>query len=244
VLEYVKTGRAKHAGRLGLAAAPMIAALASTAALAAAPASASTTPPPGTIGTVAGGVGGPALGTRVAVDPCGITAAGFYGQRMAAGDIYTIAGNGTAGFAGDGGPAVAAELENPSGVAVDGAGNLVVTDSFNQRLRVVAVKTGMFYGRQMTAGDMYTVAGNGSSGFFGDGTPATSAEMDEPTGVAVDHSGNLVIADSFNNVVRVVAVKTGTFHGQAMTAGDIDPYGKSATVSAGRRLVIEWTAQL
>jgi hypothetical protein len=140
---------------------------------------------------------------------------------MTAGDIYTVAGNGTAGFGGDGGPATSAEVNFPEGVAIDAAGNLVIVDTFNGRVRVVAVATGTFYGRAMTAGDIYTVAGNGKTGFGGDGGPATSAEVNFPEGVAIDAAGNLVIADSDNNRVRVVAVKTGSFYGQAMTAGDI-----------------------
>jgi secreted PhoX family phosphatase len=145
----------------------------------------------------------------------------FYGRAMTAGDIYTIAGNGKLGFSGDGGPATSAEFNEPAGVAVDGAGNLLIADFFNERIRVVAATTGTFYGQAMTAGDVYTVAGNGTSGFAGDGGPATAAELSEPAGVAVDAEGNLVIADTDNERVRVVAASTGTFYGQAMTAGDI-----------------------
>jgi sugar lactone lactonase YvrE len=144
----------------------------------------------------------------------------FYGQAMNGGDIYTVAGNGTAGFAGDGGPATSAELNNPEGVTTDAAGNLVISDSGNQRVRVVAVKAGTFYGQAMAKGHIYTVAGDGSFEYSGDGGPATSAGVN-PAQTAVDSSGNLVISDSVNARVRVVAVKTGTFYGQAMTAGDI-----------------------
>jgi trimeric autotransporter adhesin len=145
----------------------------------------------------------------------------FYGQAMTAGDIYTVAGNGTGGYSGDGGPATSAELQAPAAVAVDRAGNLVIADFGNQRVRVVAKATGRFYGRAMTAGDIYTVAGNGTFGFFGDGLPAIIAELAFPSGVAVDSAGNLVIADQDNSRVRVVAAATGRFYGQAMTAGDI-----------------------
>jgi ribulose-5-phosphate 4-epimerase/fuculose-1-phosphate aldolase len=145
----------------------------------------------------------------------------FYGRAMTAGDIYTIAGNGTAGFGGDGGPATSARLDGPQGVAIGGAGNVVLADTFNNRVRVVAASSGTFYGRAMTAGDIYTIAGNGTAGFSGDGGPAVSAEMDFPGGVAVDGSGNLIIADTSNHRVRVVAASSGTFYGRAMTAGDI-----------------------
>ena len=104
----------------------------------------------------------------------------FYGQAMTAGDIYTVAGNGTPGFSGDGGPATKAELNSPRGVAADAAGNLVIADTSNHRIRVVAASTGTFYGQAMTAGDIYTVAGNGTTGFSGDGGPATNAELNAP----------------------------------------------------------------
>jgi hypothetical protein len=145
----------------------------------------------------------------------------FYGVAMTAGDIYTVAGNGTDGFAGDGGPAASAELNQPGGVAIDGSGNLVISDTGNQRIRVVAATSGTFYGRAMTAGDIYTVAGNGTYGFAGDGGPATAAEMRDPTGVTVDGSGNLLISDSLNQRVRLAAVTSGTYYGTAVTGGDI-----------------------
>ncbi len=145
----------------------------------------------------------------------------FYGQAMTAKHMYTVAGNGTFGFSGDGGAATAAELASPNQTAVDGAGNLVIADSGNDLVRVVAVSTGTFYGQSMTAGDIYTVAGNGTNGFSGDGGAATAAELNGPRGVTVDGQGNLVIADRGNNLVRVVAATSGTFYGQSMTAGDI-----------------------
>jgi trimeric autotransporter adhesin len=145
----------------------------------------------------------------------------FYGKKMTAGDIYTVAGNGKEGFSGDFGPATGAELFIPTGVAVDAAGNLVIADTGNNRIRVVAESTGAFYGLAMTAGDIYTIAGDGVRGFSGDGAPATRAELDFPNDVAIDAAGNLVIADTGNDRVRVVAESTGAFYGLAMTAGDI-----------------------
>jgi hypothetical protein len=145
----------------------------------------------------------------------------FYGMPMTAGDIYTIAGTGVAHFAGDGGPATKAGLWNPSGVALDSAGNVLIADKEDSRIRIVAIKTGTFYGRAMKAGDIYTVAGDGTLGFSGDGGPATQAELGTPAGVTTDQAGNLVIADTHNQRVRVVAVKSGTFYGRNMTAGDI-----------------------
>ena len=143
----------------------------------------------------------------------------YYGQAMTAGDIYTVAGTGDSVFNGDGIPATSAGL-SPTEVAVDRAGNLVVTDS-NSRVRVVAASTGTFYGQAMTANDIYTVAGDDTRGYAGDGGPARSAELSDPDGVAVDGAGNLVITDTPSNRVRVVATRSGTFYGIAMTKGDI-----------------------
>jgi hypothetical protein len=149
-----------------------------------------------------------------------VTTGTFYGQAMTAGDIYTVAGSGGSGFAGDGGPATKAHVVNPQSVTVDPQGNLVIADSGNSRIRVVAATSGTFYGQAMTAGDIYTVAGGGTGG-LGDGGPATSAQLTGPWGATLDPSGNLVIADTGDGLIRVVAETTNTFYSQAMTAGDI-----------------------
>jgi hypothetical protein len=132
-----------------------------------------------------------------------------------------VAGNGGFGFSGDGGPATHAKLASPALAIVDGAGNLVIADELNNAIRVVAARTGRFYGRAMTAGDIYTVAGDATGGFSGDGGPATHAELFGPQAVTFDGAGNLVIADNENGRIRVVATRSGRFYGQAMTAGDI-----------------------
>jgi trimeric autotransporter adhesin len=157
----------------------------------------------------------------------------FYGQAMTAGDVYTVAGNGTLGYSGDGGPATRAALQFPGGVAVDQSGNLVVADTYNSRIRVVAAKAGTFYGKAMAIGHIYTVAGTGTAGFGGDGGPATSAQVNFPERVTVDPTGNLVISDGFNNRVRVVAARTGTFYGKAMTKGDIYTIAGNGTAGFG-----------
>src|SRR5262249_60932526 len=95
---------------------------------------------------------------------------------------------------GDGGPATGAVLRSPTGVAVDGTGNLLVADSQDNRVRAVAVSTGHFYGHAMTAGDIYTVAGDGSAAFGGDGGLGSHAQVNLPLGVTIDGAGNLVIA--------------------------------------------------
>jgi hypothetical protein len=99
------------------------------------------------------------------------------------------------------------------------AGTLVVVAGAGTRIRVVAVKTGTFYGQAMTAGDIYRVAGGGQD--LSDGIPAISARLGSPTTIAVDGAGNLVIACDPVNRIRVVAPHSGTFYGQAMTASDI-----------------------
>lgn len=117
---------------------------------------------------------------------------------LATGVMTTIAGTGTPGFNGDG-PATSQNLNNPFGVAVDGAGLLFIGDTLNYRIRQVDLGTGA----------MTTVAGTGTPGFNGDG-PATSRHLRTASGVAVDGSGLLFIADTFNHRVRQVDLATGT----------------------------------
>ena len=120
--------------------------------------------------------------------------------NCASGVMTTVAGNGTAGYSGDGGPATAAELNSPSGVAVDSAGNLFIVDGGNGRIREVNLSTGVI---TTVAGSGYTVDGNG--GFAGDNSPATAAELNNPSGLAVDAAGDLFIADQSNNRIREVS---------------------------------------
>ena len=109
------------------------------------------------------------------------------------GIITTIAGNGTAGFSGDGGPAVKASFHFPSGLALDSKGNLYISDRSNNRVRVVTPK-----------GIVNTYAGNGEEGYGGDSGPALKARIDRPFGLAIDKKDNLYIADRRNNRVRKV----------------------------------------
>src|SRR3989441_697705 len=122
-------------------------------------------------------------------------------RQVAAGTgiITTVAGTGTPGFGGDGGPAVSAQLTYPSSVAIDAGGNLFIVDTTNSRIRKVTANTGI----------ITTVAGTGVPGFSGDDGPATSAQLNYPTSVAVDAAGNLLIADANNDLIRRVAVDTG-----------------------------------
>jgi len=107
------------------------------------------------------------------------------------GRITTVAGNGVIGFGGDGGSAVAAELDHPTAIALDGSGNLFIADSKNNRVR-----------RVDRGGRITTVAGSGTAGFGGDGGPATAAMLNEPVGLAIDRDGAVLVADSKNSCVR------------------------------------------
>ena len=167
--------------------------------------------PSGTITTIAGtglsgfsGDNGPAIQARlywpggVAVDGVGnLYVADSFNHRIRrvdpSGTITTIAGTGERGFSGDNGPAVAAQLRRPEGVAVDSAGNLYIADSDNHRIR-----------RVDPSGTITTIAGTGVHGFSGDNGPAVQARVFLPWGVAVDNSGNLYIADWGNDRIRRV----------------------------------------
>jgi len=110
-----------------------------------------------------------------------------------AGVISTVAGNGTAGFAGDGGPSASAQLSYPAGLAADSAGNLYIADSWNYRVRKITAD-----------GNIQTVAGNGSYGPYGDGGPAAAASLGLIESLTVDAAGKLYLSDSYNHRVRVV----------------------------------------
>jgi sugar lactone lactonase YvrE len=110
--------------------------------------------------------------------------------------ITTIAGDGTSGYSGDGKLATTAQLNKPWGLALDSNNNLYVADSQNHRIRKID-----------THGIITTIAGNGNAGYSGDGGPATAAKLNQPAGVALDHLGNLYIADTHNQVLRKVTLK-------------------------------------
>jgi len=129
--------------------------------------------------------------------------------------INTFAGNGAATSTGDGGIATAASLNYLFAGCVDDSGNVYITDVFSNRIRKVNAYTGI----------ISTVAGNGTSGYTGDGLLATNAELNEPEGIAVDTAGNLYIGDSYNHVVRKVTKSTGIIttiagNGSSGSSGD------------------------
>jgi hypothetical protein len=142
-------------------------------------------------------------------------------QLMLANRIYTIAGNGTAGFNSDDVIGTAARLNQPNGLAVDTVGNVYIADTLNHRIRMIPVATGSYFGIPMNANRIYTIAGNGTSGFNSDDVTGTAARLSYPNGVAVDTVGNVYIADTFNVRIRMIPVATGSYFGQAMTANRI-----------------------
>jgi hypothetical protein len=110
------------------------------------------------------------------------------------GIIETVVGDGTAGFGGDGGPALLAELSHPRDVEIAADGRLFIADTENHRVRVVDLATGT----------IDTLAGNGTAGFGGDGGPARDAMLQRPFGIALDAGGDLYVADTLNSRVRRV----------------------------------------
>jgi uncharacterized protein (TIGR03437 family) len=140
--------------------------------------------------------------------------------------ITTVAGasppGGPGGFSGDGGLAVNAQLNRPFGLALDAAGNIYVSDSYNQRVRMIDISTGI----------ITTIAGTGVEGFSGDGGPALSATFGFPTGIAVDSAGRIYVADTQNNVIRLVTPTncTSAYILGAVSAGD---FGALNTLAPG-----------
>ncbi|HYV36642.1 MAG TPA: NHL repeat-containing protein, partial [Gemmataceae bacterium] len=167
----------------------------------------------GTIGTIAGGLGDNGLATATTMSyPVGVATDAngnlFLVDRdanrvrkvsVATGVISAVAGNGTSGFAGDGGSATAAALNNPYGVAVDSSGNVFIADAANARVRKVDHSTG----------EITTIAGNGTAGFGGDNGPATGASLNYPVAIALDATGHLYISDYSNHRIRRVDLSTG-----------------------------------
>ncbi|HYD21302.1 MAG TPA: T9SS type A sorting domain-containing protein [Flavipsychrobacter sp.] len=131
------------------------------------------------------------------------------------GIISTVAGNNTPGFSGDGGNAVLASLNGPTGIIVDFSGTLYIADQLNHRIRKVD-----FIGNIIS-----TYAGNGTAGYTGDNGPATAASMNYPSGLCMDQNGNIFVADYYNNVIRRITfggaqITTVAGDGQALYQGD------------------------
>ncbi|MEX0730375.1 MAG: SMP-30/gluconolactonase/LRE family protein, partial [Aquisalimonadaceae bacterium] len=183
------------------------------------------------------GDGGPATAARlampadVAVDAAGhLYIADSWNHRIRRvspdGVITTLAGTGNGGYAGDGGPATAAQLRHPDGVAVDAAGHLYIADFGNHRIRRVSPD-----------GVITTVAGTGIGGYSGDGGPAAAARLYYPSGVAIDAAGYLYIADEGNYRIRRVSpdgvITTVAGNGNWGQSGDGGPATEAPLVGAG-----------
>ena len=143
----------------------------------------------------------------------------FYNNRIrkvSNGVITTVVGNGTAGYGGDDGPAIEAQLYNPESITVDSAGSLYIGDGRNARVRKVS------------DGVITTVAGNGTAGYSGDDIPAAGAQLNSPTGIAVDSWGDVYIADTLNYRVRRV------FNGVIATVAGNGEFNDSGPTSRGR----------
>jgi trimeric autotransporter adhesin len=148
--------------------------------------------------------------------------------------LTLIAGNGTAGYSGDNGPAVAAQLHAPCGLAIDSAGNLYIASSWDNVVRKVS------------AGIITTIAGTGSAGFSGDNGPAAGAQLNNPFGLALDSAGNLYIADSGNNVIREIsggAIVTVAGNGTHGFGGDNGP-ATSALLNSPKGVAVDAAANL
>jgi trimeric autotransporter adhesin len=160
------------------------------------------------------------------------------------GMINTVAGNHGAGYTGDGGPATSATMNQPLALALDNAGDLFISDTFNNVVREVICATGATgcappAGK--TSGDIYTIAGNGTAGFSGDGGAATSAELQQPKGLSMDSSGDIFIADSANNRIREISqgtINTVAGNGTPGYTGDKGP-ALSATVNQPYAVLVD-----
>jgi trimeric autotransporter adhesin len=175
----------------------------------------------------------------VAVDAAGNLYIADYGRIRkvdGSGTISTVAGNGSLGYSGDGGPATAASLSLPSGLAFDAAGNLYIADRTNNRIRKVD-----------TSGTISTVAGNGIAGFSGDGGAATAASLWNPWDVFVDAAGNLYIADGNNQRIRKVdtagMISTVAGTGGAIYSGDGGP-ATAAGLSNPHSVIVDGAGNL
>jgi uncharacterized protein (TIGR03437 family) len=155
------------------------------------------------------------------------------------GNIYTVVGNGSLGFSGDGAAANQAILNQPTGIALDPSGNLYIADSENYRIRKAANEGG--------SGVISTIAGNGGVSYSGDGGQAIKAQLNSPLGVAVDSAGNLYIADTANNVVRKVtaagAISTLAGNGKSGFGGD-GSAATSAQLNAPQGIAVDASANV
>ena len=155
-----------------------------------------------------------------------------------AGVLTTVAGNGVQGFSGDGGPATAAALDSPAGLALNSTGDLFIADSHNHRIRKVSA----------TSGVIATIAGTGSAGFSGDGAAATAAQLDLPVALAINAAGDLYIADTNNHRVRKISAGSGVIttiagNGVETFAGD-NGLATAASIDSPNGLALDSSGNL
>ncbi len=140
-----------------------------------------------------------AVATADGYDTSKVATAQLFIDSAASSFIYSVAGSESEGYAGDGGPATAAMLNNPRTTAIDSVGNLYIADPGNAVVRKVDSSTGI----------ITTIAGTGQPGYSGDHGPATKAQLSWPGELALDHSDNVYISDLYSGVVRKITVATG-----------------------------------
>jgi hypothetical protein len=158
------------------------------------------------------------------VDEVPVASGTAYGMAMTAGRLYAVAGSGTCGIAGLGGPATSAQLQNPTAVVAGANGNLLIADRGNGTVVELATTAGTYYGTAIGAGDLATVVGVGLfNPYLADGFAATgyASEVNYPYGLALASNGDLFMANTTARVVRIVPATTGTRFGRPMTAGDL-----------------------
>jgi sugar lactone lactonase YvrE len=146
------------------------------------------------------------------------TSGTYFGKPMTAGEVATIAGNGTAGTAG--GSLSDARFNTPLGIAVDKSGNLYISEWSGYRIRMIVNQSGTYFGKAMTANEVYTLAGTGTPSST-DG-PLDSATFSTPGGIALDDEGNLYIIESSGRRVRMIVKQSGTYFGKPMTGNQVN----------------------
>ncbi len=156
------------------------------------------------------------------------------------GNISAVAGNGNwLDTVVDGISALHAELNQPTGVTLDGAGNMYIADSVHNRIRMVAAPAPVPNPPAMTVGKISTIAGNGNATWSGDNGPAADATLSSPSGVALDGAGNLYIADTANNRVRKIAAVNGIPTGTITTVAGNGTAGLGGNCQASLAQVVE-----
>lgn len=137
------------------------------------------------------------------------------------GAVANVAGTGTAGDGGDGDVASSAQLDEPTGLAVDRSGDLFIADTANCKVRVVPAASGSVLGHAVVRDHISTVAGTGVCGSTGQGGPIDAAQLSDPVALAVDFAGDLLVADRGDQSVLLATAGGGTYYGTAVAAGDI-----------------------